>query len=187
MNRNERLAADYRGMLKIQDRPYVSWIAVKGEPPFVEEYLLTVRLKSYALGVQNDSYVVGTIPRCTVKVTLWDSYPNVAPYIRMLSIPPVFHPAWYSKGTYCPPEPWHRETPLAELVMQMLRTIRYEPEVMDFSAPANYKALDWYLKNRGSGLFPSDMTRIDENTDEQAAALEKAAGSFGEIIDSWRR
>ena len=187
MNRNERLAADYRDMLKIQDRPYLSWVAVKGELPYVEEYLLTVKLRSYALGVSSGRYVVGVVDRCTVKVTLWDSYPNVAPNVRMLSLPPVFHPAWYSKGTYCPPVPWRKDASLKDYVMQMLRTIRYEPELMDAAAPANYKALDWYLKHRDSGLFESDQTELSENTDEEAAALEKAAGAFSEIIDSWGR
>ena len=33
-NRNERLAADFADMLTIQDRPYLSWIATKGELPY---------------------------------------------------------------------------------------------------------------------------------------------------------
>ena len=47
-NRNERLAADFADMLTIQDRPYLSWIATKGELPYAQEYLLTIKLRTYA-------------------------------------------------------------------------------------------------------------------------------------------
>ena len=182
----DRLARDFYEMLKIQDRPYLSWIAVKGEPPYTQEYLLTIRLRSYALSAARGRYTVGGIHGCTVKVTLWDSYPNIAPNIRMLSIPPVFHPNWYSKGTYCPPEPWSPESSLKDYVIRMLGTIKYDASLIESNAPANYKALEWYEKNRGNGAwFPSDDTELTENSEEETAAAERAALSPGEVIDSW--
>ncbi|MBQ3264293.1 MAG: hypothetical protein IJH07_00810 [Ruminococcus sp.] len=182
-SRNDRLAADYRDMLKLQERPYLSWIAVKGEPPCAEEYLLTVRIRTYALSVISGKYTVGVIDRCTIRITLWDSYPNVAPQIRMLGFPPVFHPGWYSKGVYCPCEPWRPETTLMEYVMRMLRTLQYDPALIDAQSPANYKALDWYLKNRDNPVwFPSDRTALTQNDAETVAAMEKAAFAFDEII-----
>lgn len=185
-SRNERLAADYREMLKIQNRPYLSWIVTKGEPPYAEEYLLTVRLRTYALGAASGRYVVGTIHRCTVRVTLWDSYPGVAPNIKMLSVPPVFHPSWYSKGTYCPSEQWRKDNSLKEHILRMIATLCWEPSLMDTSAPANYKALDWYLKNRDRvDWFPCDDVVLSENSEEEAAALEKASSGFSAVIDSW--
>lgn len=185
-SRNERLAFDYREMLKIQDRPYVSWVATKGELPFVEEYLLTVRLRTYALSVVSGVHTVGAVHRCTVKVTLWDSYPRVAPSIKMLSIPPVFHPDWYSKGTYCSSEPWRPESSLKDYVKRMIKTLTYDPFLIHTATPANYKALDWFWKNRDNpAFFPSDPTALTENTAEEATALEKAALSFDEIVDSW--
>lgn len=185
-NRNERLARDFREMLKIQNRPYLSWIATKGEPPYAEEYLLTVRLRTYVLSLLSGKYTVGTIHQYTVKVTLWDSYPHMAPNIRMLSIPPAFHPSWYSKGTYSPSVPWRPDSSLKDYVKRMLGTLVYDPSLIDAAAPANYKALDWYLKHRdNASLFPSDLTELTENTPEETAALEKAAISFDEIIDSW--
>lgn len=185
-DRLERLAADHRGMLALQDRPFLSWIATKGELPYAEEYILTVRLRTYALTAQSGRYAVRAINGCTVKVTLWDSYPNVAPDIRMLSIPPIFHPDWYSKGVYCPGEPWSPDTALADHVLRMLGTVRYDPGLINDSRPANYKALSWYKKSRGSGvLFPSDGTELTLNTPERAAELEQALLSPGEIIDSW--
>ncbi|MBQ3285044.1 MAG: hypothetical protein IJH40_05305 [Ruminococcus sp.] len=183
-NRNERLAKDYRGMMKIQDRPYLSWIATKGEPPYAEEYLLHVKLRTYVLSVQSDRYTVGAVHRCTVRVTLWDSYPVMAPYVKMLDIPPVFHPDWYSKGVYSPSEPWRPETSLKDYIMRMLATLCGDPEGFETNTPANYKALDWYMKNRNdASLLPSDTTELTENSAEETAALERAASSPGEIVD----
>ncbi len=185
-DRNDRLAADYRDMLKLQNRPYLSWIATKGELPRAEEYLLTVDLRTYALSAQSGGYTVGVIRRCTILITMWSSYPKIAPNIRMLNLPPVFHPNWYSKGTYCPSEPWRPETTLKEYVTQMLRTLVYDPCAIDTVKPANYKALDWYIKRKDDlGLFPSDKTILTENSPEEAAALENA--DFGEIIDTLKR
>lgn len=183
-SRQERLAADYREMLKIQDRPYCSWIASKGEPPYAEEYLLTVRVRTYALSVMSGRYTVGVIRQCVIRVTLWDSYPYVAPHIRMLGFPPVFHPDWYSKGTYCSCEPWRPDSSLKEYILRMIGTLQYDPALMGTDSPANIKALDWYGKNRENGAwFPSDTTPLTENTPEQTAA-DETARSFGEIIDT---
>ncbi|MBQ3330935.1 MAG: hypothetical protein IJG87_07135 [Ruminococcus sp.] len=183
-NRNDRLAKDYRDMLKLQNRPYLSWIVTKGEPPCAEEYLLNVHLRTYVLSVQSGKYVVGAVRRSTVRVTLWDSYPLTPPYIKMLDIPPVFHPDWYSKGTYSPSEPWRPDVSLKEYVMKMLSTLCGDPSVTETGTPANYKALEWYRKNHlNPALFPSDATELTENSDEEAAASEKAALSFDEIVD----
>ena len=46
-NRRDRLAQDFREMLKLQARPYLSWIATKGELPYAQEYLLTIKLRTY--------------------------------------------------------------------------------------------------------------------------------------------
>ena len=185
-SRDERLAADYRDMLSIQDRPYLSWIATKGEPPYAEEYLLNVKARSYALTAGSGIYTVGAIRSCIVRVTLWDSYPHIAPHIRMLNVPSVFHPDWYSMGTYCSSAPWRPDLTLKDHIMRMIGTIMYDPSLITASAPANYKALDWYMKHRDDpSLFPSDTTELTENTPEEIAAVEKAMIPFDEIIDSW--
>ena len=184
--REERLSADYREMLKIQDRPYCSWIVTKGEKPCAEEYLLTVRLRTYALTASSGRYTVGVIRRCVIRVTLWDSYPQVAPSIRMLTLPPAFHPDWYSKGTYCAAGMWSPDLSLKDYLLRMIDTLRYRPELIGTGAPANYKALEWYRKHCGDGaLFPSDPIELTENTPEEAAAAERTAASFDEVIDSW--
>lgn len=186
MDRNERLKADYREMLKIQNRPYLKWIAVKGELPYAEEYLLTAYIRTYALTSDGERYIVGAIDRCTIKVALWDSYPHVAPYSKMVSLPPVFHPDWYSKGVYCSSQPWHEERSLKDYVLRMIGTLTYDPALMATAAPANYKALSWYRKNgENEALFPSDPIALTENTPDEAAALEKAA-VFREEVDSWK-
>lgn len=184
-NRMERLASDYEEMLKIQDRPYLRWIATKGELPYAEEYLLDIRVRTYALCAREHEYVVGTIYRCTVKVTLWDSYPHIAPSIRMLDLPPVFHPDWYSKGAYCSSEPWRPAMSLKDHILRMIGTLTYAPSLTRTATPANYKALDWYLRNCGKeGWFPSDRIELSENSIEQTAAI-RDRDVFGEVIDSW--
>lgn len=185
-DRNERLRADYYDMLSIQNRPYLSWTATKGDLPCAEEYLLDIRLRSYALTADHGRYTVGVTHGCTVKVTLWDSYPETAPYIKMLSLPPVFHPCWYSKGVYCPPRKWRADCSLKDYILEMLRTLRYDPELIESDAPANYKALDWYLKHKAdTALFPSDTTELSENSPQTAEAFGKSALCFDEIVDSW--
>ena len=184
--RNERLSRDYREMLKLQDRPYLSWIATKGELPYIEEYLLTVRVRSYVFRAKAGKCDVGAINECTVRITLWDSYPQTAPYVKMLTLPPVFHPNWFSKGTYSPPRKWDPSDSLAEFVKRLIRTLQYDPELIETDAPANYKALDWYLKHReDDALFPSDTTALSENSDDIVAGLERIAGFPEEIVDSW--
>ena len=42
-DRDKRLAADYHEMSAIQNRPYISWTAIKGEPPYAEEYLSSLK------------------------------------------------------------------------------------------------------------------------------------------------
>jgi|GEM_PF-1740747 ubiquitin-protein ligase len=185
-DRNERLRADFYDMLSIRNRPYLSWTATKGDLPCAEEYLLDIRLRSYALSADHGRYTVGVTHGCTVKVTLWDSYPETAPYIKMLSLPPVFHPCWYSKGVYCPPRKWRADCSLKDYILEMLRTLRYDPELIESDAPANYKALDWYLKHRDdTALFPSDTTELSENSPQTAEAFGKSALCFDEIVDSW--
>lgn len=185
-NRTERLSADYREMMKIQDRPYLKWIATKGELPCAEEYLLTVKVRTYVFRAAANACAVGTIHECMIRLTLWDSYPYVAPHVKMLSIPPVFHPDWFSKGTYCPPVPWRAEDSLKDYVLRMIRTLQYDPSLIESDSPANYKALDWYRKNsHNASLFPSDTTALTENSPETAAALEAEAASLHEVVDSW--
>lgn len=186
MNRDERLAQDFREMLKIQNRPYLDWITIGGDPPYAEEYLLRIRLRTYVFRSKQGKCTVGAISECTVKVTLRGSYPDMAPYVTMLDIPPVFHPCWYSKGTYSPTKPWDPSTSLKDFILTMLRTLKYDPALINGELPANYKALDWFMKNRdSSSLFPSDTVTLTENTAEETAALLSQFEAFSEIVDTW--
>lgn len=183
-NKKDRLAADFNEMLKIQNRPYLSWIVTKGEIPYAQEYLLTVSVRTYAITLRSHRYTVGATQRCMIKLTLWDSYPVAAPSVRMLDIPPVFHPNWYSHGSYCPSQPWEPDCSLKDYVLRMIGTLCYDPALVELTAPANYKALDWYLKNRdNTALFPSDPSELTENNEEETAAARKAISSFDEIVD----
>lgn len=185
-NRNERLEKDFGEMLKLKNRPYLDWMVIKGEPPCAEEYLLRIKLRTYVFRAKNGKCTVGAVSHSTIKVTLRDSYPDTAPYVTMLDIPPIFHPDWYSKGTYCPIDAWTPDTSLKDFILRMLRTLQYDPSLIKEELPANYKALEWFIKNRDtSSLFPSDTTVLTENSEEETAAMQSASAPFDEIVDTW--
>ena len=80
--------------------------------------------------------------------------------------------------------PWTPDTELKDYVKQMLGTLRYDPALIPSAAPANYKALDWYRKNRDNpALFPCDPTELSENSAQDAA--DKQRDPFDEIVDRW--
>ena len=181
-DRNERLAADYREMLQLQDRPYLSWIVTKGEPPIAEEYLLTVRIRTYALSATADRYIVSTIDKCTIRITLWDSYPKSAPNTQKPHKPPLGHRHWCSKGTYGPSTLWQEGDSLKDYVKRMLGTLTYDPSLVETKSPANFKAAAWFNKMRDrEELFPSDPVALTENSPDEISEKEQ----LGEIIDSW--
>lgn len=113
---------------------------------------------------------------------LWDSYPKLAPNTKMLNMPPVFHPNWYSKGTYCPSERWSEDSSLIDYVKRMLGTLTYDPLLIETRSPANFKAAAWFKKMRDHDeLFPSDPVELTENAPDEITEKDQ----LGAIIDSW--
>ena len=70
----------------------ISWEAVSGTAPYVEEYRLTVNVRTI-IGVGNASPVYRS--SSVIKVVLPPDYPYKAPKITMISDPQPFHPNWY--------------------------------------------------------------------------------------------
>ena len=100
----------------------------------------------------------------------------------MLNMPPVFHPNWYSKGTYCPSERWQEDDSLKDYVKRMLGTLTYDPTLVETRSPANFKAAAWFKKMRNHDeLFPSDPVALTENAPDEITEKE----TLGAIIDSW--
>lgn len=147
--RKIRLKSEYEEMKMIQNTPYLSWEAVKGEPPYIEEYLLDVHLRTYCAPEK-------TIEGFKVKITLPKDYPYSPPVLKQVSEPLIFNPEWflsgvYSIGCHCP------SNPLVRVIEMMLYTTQYSEEYIDINSPCNMEALKWYLNNKDNkDLFPSD-------------------------------
>ena len=83
--RKIRHANDYKQMCNIQGN-VISWTAVSGDPPYVEEYLLTV----YARTIINKTPQYRDTSE--IRATLPPEYPVRPPKIVMVTSPPPFHP-----------------------------------------------------------------------------------------------
>lgn len=153
--RRLRLKSDYEEMKKIQNQSYVSWVVSKGVAPYVEEYLLTIKVRTY--------YAPGkTMNTCKVQITLPTDYPYSAPSAKMISEPLVYHPHWFLSGSYCPGS-WGVSESLLRFTEKMIETLQNNPDRINPSSPANKEAMAWYLKNKNNkSLFPSDTTKLTE-------------------------
>ena len=119
--RNLRLKNDYSQMVNIRGN-IISWKAIRGTPPYVEEYELTVNVKG----------VIGEGPRYrethNINVVIPSNYPNAAPDIHMTSKPFVYHPNWYTGGKWCFGT-WFMSEGLGEHIVRMVRTIQYDLDI----------------------------------------------------------
>lgn len=42
-----RIENDYKALCALENSPFLQWKPTKGEPPYLEEYLLTLNVKSF--------------------------------------------------------------------------------------------------------------------------------------------
>lgn len=154
--RNKRLKNDYSEMVNLRGN-IITWKATKGNPPFVEEYEVTINVKSVIGNSPNyrDSHVV--------KVNLPANYPIASPDTRMVTTPYVFHPNWYRDGKWCYGT-WNISEGLGHHVIRMIRTLQYDMEITNEHSPANSDANEWYLSKRSRGIFPCDKTVLPDPT-----------------------
>lgn len=155
--RRVRLKNDYQTMVNIR-RPWLGWSVVRGELPYVEEYLLDVTLKT----------IVGPGPSYAtnhrISVSLPPTYPqSSAPAIRYLGTPRPFHPNWWPDGRWCYGT-WLVYESLGQHVKRMLQTLQFDAQITNVNSPANRAAADWYLARRSSGLFPCDRSELPDPT-----------------------
>ncbi len=150
--RKQRLAAAYNDMRKFDGQQYLKWEGTKGEAPFFEEYLLTINARMYC-GEEK------TMDSCQIRVSFSQAFPKQAPEVKMISKPLVYHPYWFSDGTYDPGK-WRTGVSFQDYVKQMIMSLLYDSSMInsyDESAP-NLEAMEWYRINRlDSELFPSDQ------------------------------
>lgn len=140
-----RIKNDYNEMVNLSRSPMVSWVATKGTAPYVEEYLITINVRTY-------SAPGSTMNQCKVRISLPPQYPQVAPNTIMEG-KLVYHPNWYTTGRWCCGKYKMTES-LGNYVIRLIQTLQFDPIVTNPKDYANKEAAQWYLAN--SGLFPSD-------------------------------
>lgn len=147
-----RIKNDYDEMCRLKASPMIDWVATKGTAPYVEEYLVTINVRTYkAPNVP--------INQVKVRIKLDPAYPNVAPVTKMEGTL-VFHPNWFSDGRYCCGF-YDRTESLGPYVNRMIQTLQYDHAVTNPNSPANLEAKSWYVTNKSNRrLFPSDTQRL---------------------------
>lgn len=152
--RNIRLRNDHTEMCNIRGS-IIQWRDIKGVPPFVEAYELTVNIRS----------IISSRPdyrdRHIIRIEVPSDYPTSKPSVIMVSDPVIFHPNWFNHKTWCP-GPWKISEGLGHHVIRMLRTLQYDPDITNEGSPANRAAKDWYMANRHRNLFPCDKQTLPD-------------------------
>lgn len=157
--RRIRLASDYKQMCNIRGS-IISWVPVRGTPPYVEEYKVTIRVRTIT-GVSGNNPVYRDTS--VVTVTLPQNYPIEKPKIIMESDPQPFHPNWYAHKLWCCGM-WFTSESLGDHVIRMVKTLQYDLDITNENSPANVEAKNWYVANKRSGLFPCDRQKLPDPT-----------------------
>jgi ubiquitin-protein ligase len=154
--RNIRLQNDYKEMQNIKG-DIIQWKPVKGNPPYVEAYELTVNIRT----------IIGSEPKYrkkhVIRLELDADYPISAPKTKMLSEPQPFHPNWYKNRKWCHGT-WNLPEGVGHYVIRMIRTLQFDLEITNPNSPANDDANDWFKKNLNKGIFPCDNTILPDPT-----------------------
>lgn len=154
--RNIRLKNDYVEMTNISG-PIVQWRPLRGSPPFVEAYELTVNVRT----------LVGPGPdyrdRHVITLALPPNYPFAPPVAEMTTRPQPYHPNWFGSGRWCFGT-WDIAEGLGHYVVRLLRTLQFDEEITNPSSPANASARDWYLAHQRRGTFPTDRQVLPDPT-----------------------
>lgn len=168
--RNIRLKNDHDAMCNLRGS-IIQWRAVKGTPPYVEAYELTVNIRS----------IISSRPdyrdQHLIRIEMPGDYPKSPPVAVMISDPGVFHPNWWAHKKYCPGK-WAFSEGLGDHVIRMLQTLQYDPDVTDENDAANKAAAAWYVANRNRGLFPCDTQSLPNPFKIKTFKIETANKTF---------
>ncbi len=168
--RQIRLKNDYAQMCNIRGN-IIQWEAKNGKPPFVEEYHLTVKVKTI---VGNRPDYADTI---SLKLQLTGNYPTSPPSISVLKGVKPFHPNWHVDGRWCYGE-WFVNEGLGEHVLRMVKTLQYDFDITNAGSAANGAAGEWYLQKRRSGLFPCDKQPLPDPTTGKGTSAKTGGKKF---------
>ena len=146
--RLERLKSDWESMVRIRG-PVVDWKALSGQDKYVDDYALTIRVRS----------ITGPAPNFrdthNFRITLPGDYPTASPDISSTDNPIPFNPNFFKTGRWCLGT-WAETDTLGKTVLRMVRTLQFDPKLINVRSPANSDARAWYDRQAGSGLFPTD-------------------------------
>jgi len=152
--RKIRLKADYKEMCNIRGK-VVQWKAVRGEPPYVEEYELFIKVRT----------IINNKPEYRdeqhVTVNLPESYPIDAPQVRMKYMDRPFHVNWYKDGSWCYGL-WNFSEGLGHHIIRMIRTFQFDPEITNEASHTCNDAKKFYTNKSNKGLFPCDKTQLPD-------------------------
>ena len=144
-----RIANDYKEMCCIQSSPMVSWVATKGVAPYIEEYLLTINVKTYCSPTK-------TMNQCKVRIVLPPNYPTVAPNAIMEGTM-VYHPNWFQNTHRWCCGNYRMSESLGNYVVRMIQTLQFDPVVTFPDDPADKKIASWYKEHMNDKkMFPTD-------------------------------
>lgn len=154
-----RLANDYRELMSMTG-PLLEVQAISGKPPYVDEYELTIRLRT----------IIGPEPTYRgvhkIRISLPAGYPQSDfPRAVMVSKPYPYHANWFPNGAWCYGSSSHCTEGLGQFVVRLMRTLQFDPYLIDITSVANLDAATWYDQNRyAAGLFPCDKTTLPQPT-----------------------
>ncbi|MFN0201017.1 MAG: hypothetical protein ACKVTZ_05825 [Bacteroidia bacterium] len=142
---------------------------IKGEVPYVEEYKLTINIRT----------IIGPAPtyrdKHEVIVTLPPTYPYAFPQNKMITVPHPYHPNWSS--SMCPGAVKHDiyqgdnlQESLCEHIHRIMKTLQFSPEFTNWHN--GYNVVDkFFIYCMENGLAPCDIQTLPDPTQ---AKLEKA-------------
>lgn len=160
--RNIRLKNDYQQMCNIKS-DIIEWTPVRGIAPHVEEYRLTIHIRT----IVSSTPSYRTVHELTL--SLPSTYPTSAPIIKMTTMPKPFHPNWYPDGKWCPGNYLMTEG-LGDFVIRMIRTLQFDPDITNPNSAADGTAKNWYLTRTNQRYFPCDTTSLPDPTNTRTPA-----------------
>jgi hypothetical protein len=168
----ERQARDLAGLYALQRRyPALLTIrAVEGSPPH------RIELAVHIPTAVDPAFPRRRRPASRVLLQLPARYP-VEP-ARVTAVDHVYNPNVFPSGTFCLGNGHRATRTLAETVLQAMRILALDPEVINCTSPANYEAALWFAPQRAGGLFPTvDLGQFEVRSAGTIPFREPAASS----------
>lgn len=158
--RNIRLKNDYQEMCNIRC-PFIKWEAIKGIAPYIEEYKVTVNIRS----IINDNPTFREEHELLIQIP--PDYPRLSSTITMVTHPVIFHPNWYTSDSRWCYGTWNISEGLGHHVIRMIKTLQFDLDITNPNSPANRGAKKWFLERFNSGIFPCDKKTLPDPTKQK--------------------